>query len=660
MSQPRERSNWMNPHIGLHEQYALVSPQVFRDRMDKHWTETLGMCSSNALRSLWTIMAQTFRTSAINNIIGVQSPWKILQPPTGSGKTQGSCLYAAMQAILNSADDRKPVGILVLTRRIEQANTIVADINKFAGRVVAVASHSKSDTTQAQVNQCDVLVITHQAYVNASSAMNTGGASGWERLIAWRGGQRHLTIIDEALANVVEDNKVNFDNLNQVLGYIPLDVEAACPEQVAALKEMRETLSELARCIGGSHTARIVWPDGTCGAAHVSMGPLREAMRHIRYDRLIGEDSAQKRQTMARHADAVIADAEALMAQWAYYAKKGKEHSLNTSRFLIPWNLPGPVVLDATASSNFLWDLFESRADIVLTPGHTRDYSNVTLHVARASGVGKGTMREKIKTRFPRLLETLERDLSKDKSVFVCMHKATEHVALSYEGSHEFARLAVGHWGAIDGRNDWSDYDTAVIFGLPYRDQIWANNLFFAMQGPQDDAWLQSPEWKQYGDVRRVMEQRQLSVSIIQAINRVRCRKVIDKEGRSLPADIYVVLPKDKTGDAILQDIAADMPYLNVVPWDFAMDGPKVRKARIGTSHAALVTLMDHRLPGEAPMSFIQRELGVKPGGLKKLKEVLRDKTHATTKALQAIGVQYVVRGAGRGAKSYLVKEQAA
>jgi hypothetical protein len=238
------------------------------------------------------------------------------------------------------------------------------------------------------------------------------------------------------------------------------------------------------------------------------------------------------------------------------------------------------------------------------------------------------------------------------------MHKDAEHIALSYD--HHFARFDVGHWGAVDGRNDWATHDTAVIFGLPYRDRVWSTSQFFALQGHQDDEWIKHPVWNEHEDVRRVMEQRQLSVSTIQAINRVRCRRVIDAQGRSPSADIYVVLPKDRTGDAILQDILADMPNIRVVPWLFELDGTKVRKARTGTSHEALITLMSNRLPGETAMPHIQRELGLNRLKLKKLKEALSKPGHRTTTALRHIGVGYVVRGAGRGSKSFLIKDQAA
>jgi hypothetical protein len=211
--------------------------------------------------------------------------------------------------------------------------------------------------------------------------------------------------------------------------------------------------------------------------------------------------------------------------------------------------------------------------------------------------------------RCPRLIAALEAELGPERSVFLCMHKDTEHVAMTYEP--HFAKFSVGHWGAIDGRNDWETYDTAVVFGLPYRDQTWANNTFFALQGAQDDSWLKSPTWRDYSNVRKVMEQRNLSVAIIQAINRVRCRRVVDPEGRSLPADIYVVLPKDKSGDGILDDILVDMPGLKVTPWAFDMDGPKVRRPRAGTSHVALIAFMGNRLAGTTSMSAIQRELGL-------------------------------------------------
>jgi hypothetical protein len=605
-------------------------------------------------------MGKTFQTSVVETAQGVQSPWRILQPPTGSGKTQGACVYAAMQANLNRDTQglRKPVGILIVTRRIEQADELASTINRLAASTVALSHHSKKRASEEELESSDVLVITHQAYVNASQSFKGHREATWKRLVTWRGGRRLLTIIDEALANAIDENKVTTSSLSQVIGYIPLEVRQQYPEQVAALEQLhRVLLSLVASPEDGDDASCIVWDEHTAPRA-VELTQLRAALLELPYDRLVlNHDSPDERLRIARRVDAVLEDAEAIVDQFAYYAQQGKEHSLNSSALLIPLGLPGPVVLDATARANFLWDLFEDKHERPAVPGRVRDYSNVTLHVARDTGLGKHSMVKHIDKRCPRLLQALEAEISPERSVFVCMHKACEHVPLSYPV--HFAKFSVGHWGAVDGRNDWADYDTAVIFGLPYRDRIWANNTFFALQGAQDDAWLKSPEWKHHRDVRKVMEQRQLSVAIIQAINRVRCRRVIDAEGRSPSADVYIVLPNDKIGDAVLQDILADMPGLNVVDWQFQLDGPKVRRPRTGTSHEALITFMSNRLPGETSMSHIQRELGLQPDGMRALRAVLRDATHNTTQALQQMHVEYVTRGQGRGSKSFLVKHAA-
>ena len=186
---------------------------------------------------------------------------------------------------------------------------------------------------------------------------------------------------------------------------------------------------------------------------------------------------------------------------------------------------------------------------------------------------------------------------------------------------------------------------------------LWTDRLHQTTnaQNAQDDKWLRSSEWKQYTNVRKEMEQRQMAVSVIQAINRICCRHVIDAEGNCPPADIFIVLPQDTTGEAILDAIRADMPGLNVVPWEFDLDAPKARGPRVGSSHAKLLGYMETQPSGAVSLSDIQHDLGIGNAGLKKLRETLNNKDHETTKALSAQGVQYVA-GVGRGSKSYLMK----
>jgi hypothetical protein len=314
-------------------------------------------------------------------------------------------------------------------------------------------------------------------------------------------------------------------------------------------------------------------------------------------------------------------------------------------------------VLDATAREDFIYKLMEDRADIIPTPSGVRDYHNVTLHVAwTKSGTGKSAMVENAKTRFPRLIEELTRRLTPERSVFFCVHKAVEH-ELPDAADLPFAKVAKAHWGAVDGSNEYAGCDVAVIFGLPFRDAVtWPTNVFFALQGVQGDEWLDNPTWNGEVNLREQMVRRQLSASVIQAINRICCRHVTDEHGGCPPADVFLVLPSGDRGEDILGAIRREMPGLHVIDWPFEPDGPKVRTGRAGTPHGRLLTLMDNRAPGRTPMKVIARELGLKPNAKKDLQKNLRNENHPTTLALKSMGVTYAVTGKGAGARSELVK----
>lgn len=68
----------------------------------------------------------------------------------------------------------------------------------------------------------------------------------------------------------------------------------------------------------------------------------------------------------------------------------------------------------------------------------------MTLHVPRATGLGKHRMVKNIGPRFPRLQAALEAELGADRSVFMCMHKEAKHVALNYETHFARSRSDIG------------------------------------------------------------------------------------------------------------------------------------------------------------------------------------------------------------------------
>ena len=328
-------------------------------------------------------------------------------------------------------------------------------------------------------------------------------------------------------------------------------------------------------------------------------------LRETAFDTAIYNEEAQET------VDSILEDVEVMLDGYAFYYRSGIQHSLNSSRYLIPRGMPGLVILDATAQSNVLYELLEGEVYVVPVPGGIRDYCNVTLHVARTTaGLGKSKMKDTKHLRIPRLVQEVAKEVGKGRKVFMCVHKLAKDLLATF--STPEMPLNIGWWGAVDGKNDWADCDVAVIFGLPYMDHRRAIGSVLAVNGPQDNAWLQSPPaYNQHANLPEMLAIRDVAASVVQAINRVRCRRMADASGRCEKTDVLIVLPKDWRGDTVLEHIHLNMPGIQEVPWDFEPDGPKAYAPRSRSAAEAVIGLMRNRPPGAVLLSHVKRELSL-------------------------------------------------
>ncbi len=187
------------------------------------------------------------------------APLLVLQPPTGSGKTQGLCLYAALTLKKNTNSPHK-LAILVVTRTTDQADELVTTIRQLAGltddTTRVIARHYKNPINGDAMMEAEVLVITHQAFTLAFEEITKEGQTRrWDMIKSWKQGSRDLTVIDEALANVVDQYEVRADYLNQVLGFIPSDIRNQFPQQIDAIKTVIEVLEKIRSWIKEGETA---------------------------------------------------------------------------------------------------------------------------------------------------------------------------------------------------------------------------------------------------------------------------------------------------------------------------------------------------------------------------------------------------------------------
>lgn len=318
------------------EEECFIDPDAFAKAMAGHWG-SLGNASSPRLIQLWKAMAMTF-AEAIQDHSTVSPKWRVLQPPTGTGKTQGLCVYAAMTIKQNVARSGHQLGILIVTRTIAQADEIASTIRTLAGEPEAtekvVTKHSENQVKVADMRAADALVITHAAYTRTLEGLNKGVTGRWEDLTEWLHGRRRLTVIDEALAGIVEENQVRAEHVRQLLGYIGPELQRRFEKPVEALNAILAILDEIGnvkgQCNDDDHQAdrplaqaRIVWRaihEGRLVFPEViEMGSLREAMAALPYDNIaLRKSSSFDRQRIAKHVDDSLKNCEAIIARWAY------------------------------------------------------------------------------------------------------------------------------------------------------------------------------------------------------------------------------------------------------------------------------------------------------------------------------------------------------
>ncbi len=265
--------------------------------------------------------------------------------------------------------------------------------------------------------------------------------------------------------------------------------------------------------------------------------------------------------------------------------------------------------------------------------------------------VGKNAILEDPAKHAGQFIGALAEPLNGRTTLVIC-HKAVESYVVPLESS--FA-MQVGHWGAVTGRNDWQYCDSVAILGLPYRPDLLSALEFMAMKGVQTDEWLSSRGNRPFGkhkDIRHAMRIGGIGSELVQAINRTRCRRVIDESGNCAPCDVYIALPGGIVGEEILAIVKEEMPGIQVLPWKY--DGVK-RKAKRSGHEAGLIKFIEHMGHGKVSAGEIRRKQHIPASSYKDMLRKLAEPRSRLSLAMKSHGVQYVT-GGGRGSRSHFVK----
>ncbi len=660
-----------------------MPPDYFVREMEKHWTDALGNTCNDGLRETWRLLAETLTgATAAHDERGIRErTFTVLPFPTGTGKTQGTILYFAM---LNAIPRELVPGGLIITRRIKEADAIADEINRLAQERkpgltedVAISYHSESKhkVSGEALAGYPVLVITHSAYELALEKLGAGGTlpETWKRLYAYSGGKsdsgvtantRELVIIDEAL-ELVEEFQVDIEHLKNLPHFFTEDIRREFPGEVQTV----ETVIDLLDGMTGKQKEAMLSTKGLHRGEHRELFPtytggklpdfngLRATLRTLELETLLpyGERDVIRRKKLRALVDGTIKGLDALFKSYVYFAKDNTVHTLNTARLLIPndGTVRGAIILDATAQVNTAYELLEEKARVVDPPQDARNYRNVNLFIAPERRTGKHSLRKEGAQGVGVVMGNLKVALKgHDRRVLAITHRDIEpHFQKNTAQAQGFAEYAVNHFGNIDGSNEWRDFDTLVIYGLPYRPQTWTANLFMAFKGAQSTEWLHSRGERPFGkhpDIRAAIETGQLTTDIVQAINRIRCRRVIDTQGNCPAATVFLTLPAGNRGKQILDGIRREMPGIRIGKWE--LDKGASKPVRGKKHDRALITFLDTLQPGTLGATEIRKHLQIPERSFKRFLADIRtgDSGNPIVSAMRENRVSYTPGGRGK------------
>jgi hypothetical protein len=120
--------------------------------------------------------------------------------------------------------------------------------------------------------------------------------------------------------------------------------------------------------------------------------------------------------------------------------------------------------------------------DVIPVPAQAGSYENVTLHVSQGHGTGRGRWEQEASKEAPKFIAAVRERIGREHSLLAVCHLGAK---AAFTGlAPECQRYALGTYGALDGRNDWADFDTVAICGLDHRDDVWADNTSWRSRGP--------------------------------------------------------------------------------------------------------------------------------------------------------------------------------
>lgn len=579
-----------------------INPNTYYEKFSLKWLE-YGNVVTPQLQETWKL-----NCIAMNNACTNKSNIKYVVPAaTGSGKTEGIITYCALLP--------RTIKVLISTNLTAEADRIALAINKESSSNIAVAFYSKNKITTSIAATYQIVVVSHEFY-----RRNYKGNNKWNVL----GNNRDLILIDEAL-DTMKEISVSAKQMQTTISIVKeisswkrykgnksLKSELYLLEaEYNILTQTHKDLGRGTQLINSEKADKIVLGsiDGLDVPEHLAEKFASDVLMHkystiekillddkkIRYSKILTTvDNVTSDSQIKKKILGTLENLEQFTGGQLYLTSNQGQYSYHKVLDAIPKH--SVVCFDATADVNKIYDLRSKHHNDLLKVKRVdgvRDYSTVDLYTAVMS-----TGKSSIDIGY---VENVMSNVTLGEKTLIITHKGNESLFITQVKS-QFSdkEIDVAHWGALTGLNKWQDCDTCIVAGLNHKPTFYAQNR----------AIVSTDEETAFGKEQQHLHHSititDLVAEIVQAINRIRVRKIVDVDGRCKSAKIYITLPviDNKRYKTF---IASQMPNINILEWKLANSANNTK--RHGFLPAIISYLESHLVDADEISIFEPRDI---------------------------------------------------
>ncbi len=540
---------------------------------DVKWRD-FGNDSSDSLLDLWQIVCRTFNKVYLYNHYKLDKNYLSLPAPTGSGKTQILKHYVS-----ELVRQRNDIGVLIVTRYISDAEAVAKDINSCSNSLYAAeAYHSDSRISREELykfNNIQVAVITHENYIKNHNTSSTNHNI-YQQLMTFNNSEREVVIIDEEvnLINHIGVSKSSISTIESSLtALVSRTLDDTAKQELCLARYLHNNYDTLFyqkhqhKRLIGSKDSLLHRLSSELKATVDEVVELFELV-YLKDNIRSGALKNINQQLNIRGVDTDAQNLKYLLDDNLYEYNNSHGYEYRTSTLEYPNK--SIAILNATAN---LDSIGIPNLKTVKLP-KVKTYEQVRLFKIKTNdrNLGKDAFNKLDASGgeedvFNQMPETLcdfaefdhdYEDGNNKELAFFTHKKVKEKLRV------RTSKTNIDHFGNLLGVNKYKDCNNIIIYGIQIKPKyIYIDAL---MHSIGTDALLVENK-----DRLVDIEYADISADIVQAINRGRCRGIVN--GKAPKMIVQLLMPNNKKlTNQLLTFITKSMPGIQVLDSPYTLD----------------------------------------------------------------------------------------